>query len=144
MSAHRQQISEDSLVTSRSVHSWLLKNNFSCPFFEAPKAAMKIPELMDKNHPNYAPELAIAVEAWIRFSDLGITHPKEYVENWLDEMFPRNTEDALASVSTSVSNSAKERITQVTNWKPKGGANSKAYSTETYKRAKDKLIAEFQ
>ena len=138
---YRENISEGTLVRSESLRQWLAQNNFSTPFFEKMVKHDGVSAVFDKNHKDHSPELAIAVEAWIRFSDLGISHPKTYVENWLDDSFPTTKSEALESVELVVSREAKNRIATMVNWNSRGGQNVKAYSRETYlKGLKKQLI----
>lgn len=115
-----------------AVQAWVEKFNFETNFFEAKKPAeLPLPRYLDKNHPEHSLELGIAIEAWERFSDLGITHPKRYLQEWFKEQY------------TSLSNEAKIRIAEMINWNKKGGATSNAYTKATYQQALDKEITTF-
>lgn len=87
--------------------------------------------MLTHRDPEHSLELGIAIEAWERFSDLGITHPKRYLQEWFKEQY------------TSLSNEAKIRIAEMINWNKKGGATSNAYTKATYQQALDKEITTF-
>ena len=132
-------ISEKSIIKSESVKEWFNKHNFKTPFFEAVSNKPDLPRYLDKNHPEHSQELAIAIEAWQRFSDLDITHPKAYIEKWVEENFstPKNT--SSNSVKYHVSNYALDRILTMINWKT-GGPKS-AGNTAVKQDIYDKAIA---
>lgn len=132
--------SEGTLVKSESLRRWLAQNNFNTPFFEKSTRHDGIPAVFDKNHKDHSPELAIAVEAWIRFSDLGISHPKKYIENWLDDTYPTNQSEASGSVEMIVPREAKKRIATMVNWNSIGGTKTKGYSSDVYAKGLEKLI----
>ena len=132
--------SEGTLVKVESLRRWLAQNNFNTPFFERITRHDGIPAVFDKNHKDHSPELAIALEAWIRFSDLGISHPKTYIENWLEDTFPTNKFETSGAVEMVVSREAKNRIATMVNWNSRGGQNVKAYSRETYSKGLEKLL----
>ncbi|WP_339723280.1 hypothetical protein [uncultured Paraglaciecola sp.] len=114
---------EGSLVYTDSVKRWFKQNNLSTPFFGKPNELEGIPSVIDKNHPEHSLELGIAIEAWQRFSDLDISHPKEYIQNWLNEFH------------SSVDTKAKERICTLVNWRKQGGAKTQSLQTNIYQQA---------
>lgn len=135
--------SENTLVKNDSVRDWLTRNNFRTPYFEKSATYEGLPSLFDKNHTDHSPELAIAVEAWIRFSGMGISHPKKYIENWLELKYPALNEETANAVRTFVSAKAKNRITTLVNWNSDGGVNSKAYSAALFEQGATKNIEPF-
>lgn len=137
-----KDINESRLVTSESVKQWFSKNNFSTPFFEAPPKPNDLPNYLDKNHPEHSQELAIAIEAWQRFTDLDISHPKAYIEKWLDETFVSDKQLAEQSVDTYVSKDAKERITTTANWRKKGGPKSQSLKQSIYDKATERNLSQ--
>ena len=132
--------SESYQVISESVKNWLVINNLSSPFFEKVTHSSGLAAIMDKNRSDHSPQLAIAVEAWIRFSGEGLTHPKKYIENWLDETYPNNISESNSEVGVHLSNEAKVRIAKVVNWNSDGGLRTTAYSKAIYEKAKSKHL----
>lgn len=115
-----------------AVQAWVEKFNFETNFFEAKKPAeLPLPRYLDKNHPEHSIELGIAIEAWERFSDLGISHPKDYLEKWLKEKHE------------SLSDKAIDRIKTVINWNRSGGAPTDGLKSAIYQQALDKEITTF-
>jgi hypothetical protein len=114
---------EGSLVYTDSVKRWFKQNNLSTPFFGKPNELEGIPSVIDKNHTEHSLELGIAIEAWQRFSELGISHPKEYIEKWLNEFH------------SSVDTKAKVRICTLVNWRKQGGARTQGLKTNIYEQA---------
>jgi hypothetical protein len=114
---------EGSLVYTDSVKKWFKQNNLSTPFFGKSNELEVIPRVIDKNHPEHSLELGIAIEAWQRFSDLGISHPKVYIQKWLDEFH------------SSLDNKAKVRICTLVNWRKQGGARTEGLKTNIYEQA---------
>lgn len=119
-------------VNRYAVQAWVEKFNFETNFFEAKKPAeLPLPRYLDKNHPEHSLELGIAIEAWERFSDLGISHPKDYLEKWLKEKHE------------SLSDKAIDRIKTVINWNRSGGAPTDGLKSAIYQQALDKEITTF-
>lgn len=136
------RITENTLVKAASVKKWLDAHNFCTPFFERPLRRDGLPEYLDRNHPEYSPELAIAVEAWSRFSNMGISHPKKYIEKWLNESFSDENNLSEDSVHVVVTQKAKDRIATLVNWNSDGGVNTKAFSIDVYKEALQKNFSQ--
>ena len=134
-------IGEQSSVTTESVKEWFRKHNFKTPFFESPSKSEGVPDYLDRNNDEHPEELALAIEAWQRFSDLDISHPKEYIEKWLEETFCSSKREAEKSVATYVSKDARERIAMVANWRKKGGPKSKGLDKDIYNKALAKNIS---
>lgn len=132
--------SENTLVKTNSVRDWLIRNNFRTPYFDKPATYEGLSSLFDKNHTDHSPELAIAVEAWIRFSGMGISHPKKYIENWLEQKYPALNEETADAVKILVSAKAKNRITTLVNWNSEGGVNSQAYSATLFEQGATKKL----
>ena len=114
---------EGCLVDTDSVKRWFKQNNLSTPFFGKPNELEGIPSVIDKNHPEHSLELGIAIEAWQRFSELGISHPKEYIKNWLNEFHSILGDKAILRICTLV------------NWRKKGGARTQGLQTDIYEKA---------
>lgn len=129
------RIKEHSKVTTESVKNWFHQHNFRTPFFETPPKPKNLPDYLDKNNPEKPEELIIAIEAWQRFSGLEISHPKAYIEKWLDETFASDKKLAEQSVGTYVSKDAKERIAMTANWRKKGGPKSDGLKQDIYDKA---------
>lgn len=114
---HRTTIAVDDLKL------WLRSKGIkNCFFFNQSDAEPNAPYL-DKQHPQYAPKLAAAVEAWIavieakEFMDSGT--PKKHLEKWLRENAARY---GLSDQDGNPNNSAIEEISKIANWNPLGGA----------------------
>lgn len=118
-----------------AVQAWVEKFNFETSFFETKKVAVTLPNHLNKNHPEHSLELGIAVEAWERFSDLDITHPKAYLEKWMQEKY--------GGIDGILSDKAIERITTLVNWNKSGGVTSNPFTKATYQQALDKEITTF-
>jgi hypothetical protein len=117
-------------VEKEQVLKWFDDNKLKPAFFfESKQQSTSLPKYLDKNHPEHSLELGIAVEAWQRFSGLGITHPKEYFEKWLKETFDE-----------TLSEKAIERIITLTNWNKGGGAKATSFKSALYQQALDKEI----
>lgn len=131
----KKLVSENTLVLVSSVKEWFAHNNFETPFFVNNAKPTSTNEFMDKNHPEHSIELNIAIEAWQRFSDLGLTHPNDYVQKWLDQEYPDKPNGS--SVQVVLSKSAKERIITMINWNKKGSP-APAFSQEIFDIASKK------
>jgi hypothetical protein len=123
--------SEYHKLSRHTVQAWVEKYNFETTFFETQKVAVNLPNYLDKNHPEHSLTLGIAIEAWERFSDLGISHPKKYVEKWLSEQH------------SNLSQEVRDEIAKMANWNKSGGAPSKGFKTDVYQQALDKEITTF-
>ena len=122
-----------STLNRNAVQAWVEKFNFETNFFEAKKPAeLHLPRYLDKNHQEHSLELGIAIEAWERFSDLGISHPKAYLDKWFEEKY-----DGI------ISDKAMQRITTVINWNKSGGAPTDGLKSAIYQQALDKEITTF-
>ncbi|MES2434882.1 MAG: hypothetical protein V4586_13800 [Pseudomonadota bacterium] len=108
---------EATMVEVVDVKEWLAsRGHLTGFFFEDPtrldKPRPNVEDFMDTEHPNHAPELALAVEAWRRVSAESKlkTSPKAAVQSWLESRLP------------SIVGLQADRISTVVNWDKKGGA----------------------
>lgn len=137
-----KNLSEARLVEVEEVKKWFKKHNFSSPFFESLKTPEGLPPYLDKNNLEHAAELRIAIEAWQRFSGLGLSHPNKYVKKWLTEFYGQKKSDD--STKELVTKNGIGRIVTLVNWRKKGGVgntgNSKIQQS-IYQQALDKNLS---
>ena len=134
-------IGEQSSVTTESVKEWFHKHNFKTPFFEASSKPEGLPDYLNKNNPEYSIELAIAIEAWQRFSGLGISHPKKYMEKWIRENYPDPRYVPDDYVGITIFDKAVQRILTMINWKDSGTpAIGTGFKQSIYEKGKAKTF----
>lgn len=105
-----------SMLDVDDLKAWLRSRGVTTGFFFA-KAEAAPADFLDPEHERFAPELALAVSAWTGLADQpsfkrGV---KAAIEAWIAA-----NPDAWRG-DEPASDSAKERIATVVNWKPKGG-----------------------
>ena len=127
----KMKVEEYTKVSVSDVSRWVANIGFETDFFERKPASTGLASFFDEENPNYSKELAVAIEAWQRFSGLGISHPKEYLNRWLDEYHG------------SISEKAKDRIVTLVNWNSTGGAKQTAFKQALYDQAISKKLTKF-
>jgi hypothetical protein len=94
---------------------WLMSSGWESEFFELTSPSpVSIPDYLDKRHPRYSTELALAVNAWLALKDNRLLQgntPKQALMAWLQKN----------AGGLDTSKKALDRIATVSNWKPKGG-----------------------
>jgi hypothetical protein len=108
----------ETFVKVDGLKSWLRSRGFTVGFFfNSDKAGPD--EFMDKSHEHFAPELALAVEAWRALAEVQRfpRGPKAAIKEWID------ANPDVWQGEDSLSNEAKMRIMTLVNWKRSGGAN---------------------
>lgn len=121
------------------VEKWARENHFQCSFFGSAQQSTSKHDYLDKNHAEYSSELCIAIEAWQRFSGLGVSHPKKYVQKWLTEFYGQKDSDD--STQERVSKNGIERIVTLVNWRSKGGVGNSTVQQNIYQQALDKDLS---
>ncbi len=106
-------------VNVEDLKLWLTKRNVRPSFFFDVDAPGQSKDVLNPSHDCFAAELAIALVAWqqVATSSLQKKSPKTVLTEWLNT---HGNEHWFGDVE--LSESAKERISTVANWRPKGGA----------------------
>jgi len=108
-------------VEVEDIRAWLRGKGFTTGFF-FPEAD-DTPDFLDKNHPNYAPKLAAAIQAWQAVNAdstlMSGTTVKQALLRWL-----RKNADkfGLTKEDGNPNEQGIEEIAKIANWDPKGGA----------------------
>ena len=112
---------DKSMVDVEDLKRWLSSRGYTDNFFFANDAdkASTANIFLDRNHPHFSPELALAVRAWddLKGEKELRRSPKQAIRHWIDSHPEAWEGDA------PLSNEAKERISIMVNWKKEGGAN---------------------
>lgn len=108
-------------VDVENLKAWLRSRGFTNGFF-FPLAEETSDSFMDPSHDHFAPELALAVSAWRALEGKsGFSRgSKAAISGWIEA-----NPDAWRGEG-DLSESAKERIVTVTNWRKTGGAPTTA------------------
>ena len=103
-------------ISSSKIKEWLESRGIATGFF-FPDKQHNLPYL-DKNHPQYAPKLAVAIMAWEEVTNnsylLKNKSPKKAIESWLENNASK----------FDLTKQAVEDIAKIANWNTKGGAPS--------------------
>jgi len=117
----KEPLWDKSMVDVEDLKRWLSSRGHTNNFFFANDAdpASLANVFLDRNHPHFSPELALAVYAWqaLKGEQELQRSPKQAISDWIDSN-PEAWEG-----DTPLSNKAKERVITMLNWKKEGGAN---------------------
>lgn len=111
---------QQSFVDVASLKEWLLSKNLREHYFFFPES--KVSEFLDREHLRYSPKLAAAVTAWHWLDDqakLEGKTPKQAVQKWLRK---HAAEYGICDDDGKPNESVVDNISQIVNWKTKGGA----------------------
>jgi hypothetical protein len=109
------------LIKVTDLQFWLSKRGIVTGFF-FPKVSNS-PDYLDANHPNYAPKLAAAIEAWQAVTSrpelMKAKTAKQGMIKWLRENASRF---GLTKDDGNPNEQGIEEIAKIANWDTKGGA----------------------
>lgn len=108
----------ETTIKTADLKAWLHDMALDDHFF-ATSSEQHSEDFMNANHPRFAPELALAVEAWRSMGarEKFVNGPKHAILKWIED-HPEAWKGAINGPSVS----AKERIATLANWNPAGGA----------------------
>lgn len=122
-----------STIAVDDLKKWLRARGIKTGFF-FPEVVMDGPDYLDGSHPNYAPKLAAAVEAWQTVTStpdlLRNKTPKQALEKWLREHGARY---GLTDDEGKLNEQGMADVAKVANWNTKGGA-PKTFSSSASKQ----------
>ncbi len=109
-------------IKVQNLRAWLSKRGFTTGFF-FPQNDGNRPDYLDKQHPNYSPKLAAAIEAWLAVTESpekmrGKT-AKQAIMIWLRSHAERY---GLIKEDGNPNENGIEEVAKVANWNTKGGA----------------------
>ena len=110
---------EHSLIDNDFFKSWAIENGYSCEYLENKQEATTedTAPYLDKNNPNYAPDLALAIQAWLAVNNddrKNITFRNKVI-HWLEENGYKGRKDKDKGMENNNLDATAERIATITN-----------------------------